>query len=200
MWCRRASCAPSGNLPKRKSWLPSLPFNKGRVPIIVPLEYSDLQLLASNSRPSSSLPRKWVVSLAPRKKNLTGQCFGSRLDRTDLDFEKQTITVRRSSWYGRFQTPKSRAAVRTVPMPEVLAKGLKNHARVRRPNRASLLFATRTGTPYSANTIVQRKLWPILDALKIPRCGFHGFRHSASTLLIDLGASPKTVQSQLGPA
>jgi integrase len=38
----------------------------------------------------------------------------------------------------------------------------------------------------------------LIDARNIPRCGFHAFRHVASTLLIDLGASPKTVQAQLG--
>jgi len=57
-----------------------------------------------------------------------------------------------------------------------------------KPNPARLLFVTRTGKPHSAN----------LDSLKIPRAGFHAFRHAASTLLIDLGASPATVQAQLG--
>jgi len=32
---------------------------------------------------------------------------------------------------------------------------------------------------------------PILDALKLPRCGFHAFRHTHSTLLINNGATPK---------
>lgn len=125
-----------------------------------------------------------------------GEICGLFVD--DLDFEKQTISVRRSAWYGKLQAPKSRSSIRTVPMPVVLVNVLKTYLRGWKPNAARLLFATRNGTPYSANTIVQRKLWPILDALGIPRCGFHAFRHAASTLLIDLGASPKTVQSQLG--
>src|SRR5262249_3737708 len=66
------------------------------------------------------------------------------------------------------------------------------------PNAARLLFATRNGKPHSANKVVQRKLWPILDRLGIARAGFHAFRHAASTLLVDLGASPTSVRAQLG--
>jgi integrase len=83
-------------------------------------------------------------------------------------------------------------------MPIVLRDVLEAYVRQSEPNPARLLFATRTGKPHSANKVVQRKLWPILDALKIPHCGFHAFRHAASTLLIDLGASPTTVQAQMG--
>ena len=83
-------------------------------------------------------------------------------------------------------------------MPDVLRDVLQSYLHLWKPNPAHLLFATRTGKPHSANKVVQRKLWPILDALKIRRCGFHAFRHAVSTLLIDLGASPKTVQAQLG--
>jgi integrase len=114
------------------------------------------------------------------------------------DLERQTLTVRQSAWYGRLQTPKSKSALRTVPMPDVLTEVLRAYLRNWKPNPARLLFATRIGKPYSANQVVQRKLWPVLDALKIPRAGFHAFRHAASTLLIDLGASPATVQAQLG--
>ena len=125
-----------------------------------------------------------------------GEVCGLSVD--DLDFARKVIHVKRSAWYGKIQTPKSRSAVRTVPMPDVLREVLQVYLRGWKPNQARSLFATRNGKPHSANKVVQRKLWPILDALKIPRCGFHAFRHTASTLLIDIGASPKTVQAQLG--
>ena len=40
-------------------------------------------------------------------------------------------------------------------------------------------------------------LWPVLNALKIPRCGLHAFRHTHASLLLDSGATPKVVQEQL---
>ena len=65
------------------------------------------------------------------------------------------------------------------------------------PNPLRLIFANRIGRPYSANKLVQRKLWPILDSLKIRRCGLHAFRHTHSSLLIELGAPPTVAQEQL---
>jgi integrase len=44
---------------------------------------------------------------------------------------------------------------------------------------------------------VRQGLTPILDALKIPRCGFHAFRHAHTSLLLDTGAAPPVVQAQL---
>jgi len=125
-----------------------------------------------------------------------GEICGLTVD--DLDLVRSSIRIRQSAWYGTIQTPKSRAALRTVPIPDILRTTLESYLLKWKPNPSRLLFATRAGKPHSANKVVQRKLWPILDALKIPRCGFHAFRHAASTLLIDLGASPKTVQAQLG--
>ena len=49
----------------------------------------------------------------------------------------------------------------------------------------------------SANKVVQRKLWPILNALKIPRCGLHAFRHMHSSLLVEGGAPVSVAQAQL---
>lgn len=125
-----------------------------------------------------------------------GEICGLPVDSVDL--ERKTIAVTQSAWYGRVQAPKSKSAVRTVPIPEVLCDRLRTYLREWKPNPARLLFATRTGKPHTANKVVQRKLWPILDALQIRRAGFHAFRHAASTLLIDLGATAATVQAQLG--
>jgi integrase len=44
---------------------------------------------------------------------------------------------------------------------------------------------------------VEYNLWAILDALGIPRCGLHAFRHSHTALLLDTGATPKVTQRQL---
>lgn len=59
------------------------------------------------------------------------------------------------------------------------------------------LFATRNGRPPSSNKVVEYHLWTILDALEIPRCGLHAFRHAHTALLLDSGATPKVVQRQL---
>jgi integrase len=135
----------------------------------------------------------WVAALTGLR---AGEICG--LPAESVDFNRKTISVTQSAWYGQLQAPKSRSAVRTVPIPGILSDVLRAYLREWKPNPDRLLFATRTGKPHTSNKVVQRKLWPILDSLKIPRAGFHAFRHAASTLLIDLGASPATVQAQLG--
>jgi integrase len=44
---------------------------------------------------------------------------------------------------------------------------------------------------------VKRVLWPLLDKLGIPRCGFHAFRHMHASLLLSTGAVPQVAQKQL---
>lgn len=124
-----------------------------------------------------------------------GEVLG--LQRDDLDFERGLIHVRRSVWYGRVQSVKTKTSRASVAMPNALARMLREHLAVWKPNPQGFLFATRTGRPHSANKIVQRKLWPILDALKIPRSGFRAFRHCHASLLIDVGANPKVTQQQM---
>jgi integrase len=126
----------------------------------------------------------------------SGELFGLKVE--DLDFQRRLINIRRSVWYGKLQLPKSRASERALPLPEALVRRLEVHLRSWRPNPARLLFATSKGTPLSANNVVQRKLWPILDGLGIERCGFHAFRHTMASLLVDLGAPASVAQAQLG--
>ena len=56
---------------------------------------------------------------------------------------------------------------------------------------------TRNNRPPSSNKVVQYGLWPVLDSLKIPRCGLQAFRHRHASLLLHAGATPKVVQEQL---
>ena len=44
---------------------------------------------------------------------------------------------------------------------------------------------------------MRQALAPILDKLKIPRRGFHAFRHMHASLLLATGAAPQVAQKQL---
>lgn len=143
----------------------------------------------------ASEPWRTIFTLAAMAGLRAGEVLGLSID--DLDFEQRLIFVRRSAWYGRLLLPKSSRSVATVPMPEPLAEMLTNYLASWRPNEKRLLFPNLRGNPHIANSVVQRRLWPILDSLSIPRCGMHAFRHSHASLLVSGGASPKVAQMQL---
>jgi integrase len=124
-----------------------------------------------------------------------GEVLGLKWD--DIDFDRGLLHVRRSAWYGQLQTAKSEGSETVLPIPEALATVLKNFRAQWKPNPQNLLFVTRNGRPPSSNKVVEYHLWALLDALGIPRCGLHAFRHTHTALLLDSGASPKVAQRQL---
>ncbi len=115
----------------------------------------------------------------------------------DIDLDRRLLHVRRSAWYGKVQTAKSESSETVLPIPQALVTVLKNYQARWKPNSQGFLFATRNGRPPSSNKVVEYHVWTILDALGIPRCGLHAFRHSHTALLLDSGATPKVVQRQL---
>ncbi len=124
-----------------------------------------------------------------------GEVLGLQWD--DIDLGRGLLHVRRAAWYGQIQTAKSRASETVLPIPQLLVTVLRNYRELWTPNPQGFLFATRNGRPPSSNKVVEYRLWTILDALGIPRCGLHAFRHSHTALLLDSGATPKVVQRQL---
>jgi integrase len=124
-----------------------------------------------------------------------GEALGLKWD--DIDLDRGLLHVRRSAWYGKLQTAKSEGSETVLPIPDALAAVLKNFRAQWKPNPQNLLFVTRNGRPPSSNKVVEYHLWALLDALGIPRCGLHAFRHTHTALLLDSGASPKVAQRQL---
>ena len=100
-------------------------------------------------------------------------------------------------WYGKTQSPKSKASAAPVPLPDALADVLREYRSIWSANPEGWLFATRNNRPPSNNNDVEYRLWPILDALDIPRCGLHAFRHSVASFIVDAGYSPEVAKQQL---
>lgn len=115
----------------------------------------------------------------------------------DIDLDRRLLNIRRSAWNGHIQTAKSTTSETVLPIPTALATILTEYRAQWQPNPQGFLFVTRNGRPPSSNKVVQYRLWTILDALGIPRCGLHAFRHTHTSLLLDSGATPKVAQRQL---
>jgi integrase len=134
----------------------------------------------------------WIAAMTGVR---AGELLGLKVE--DLDFDRRLIFIRRSVNRGQTQTVKSRASQKPLPMPGGLAQVLQEHLHRQPKNAEGWLFVNSRSRPYSADKVVISKLWPILDALKIPRCGLHTFRHFHSSALLDAGASPQVAQAQL---
>ena len=111
----------------------------------------------------------------------------------DFDFERGLVNVQQSVWRGKFQSPKSENAVRCFALSARLLEHIADTLRRSKPNQEGLLFATRNGTPWDANLLVKRKLYPLLDSLGIDRGGLHAFRHTNSTLMDRLSVPLKVL-------
>jgi integrase len=116
----------------------------------------------------------------------------------DFDLKRGAVSIHRSVWRGKIQSPKSESAVRSFALSPHLGAHIADFIKRWPPNEQGLLFATRNGTPWNANLLVKRKLYPLLDSLGIARGGLHAFRHSNSTLMDRLGVPLKLRQQRLG--
>jgi len=116
----------------------------------------------------------------------------------NLLLDQGLIRITQSVWHGKIQTVKSLKGNRICEISPQLAEHLRLFLRTWRPNGLGLLFATKCGTPWDTDTTRNRKLYPILDKLQIPRCGFHAFRHGNETVMDQENVPMAVRQSRLG--
>jgi integrase len=116
------------------------------------------------------------------------------LQKSDFDLERNLLTVRRSVWRGKLQTPKTSNSQAVLPVPVALARIVREYIA---SLKSDWLFLNSQGHFFIAENVVRQALVPILDKFKIQRCGFHAFRHFHSSVLLSSGAAPQVAQAQL---
>jgi integrase len=177
---------------------------------VVPLTTDDVRAL------EGAAPARYraTVILAAGTGLRQGEILGLTLDRIDflrrqLTVDRQLTTVTGHSPY--LGPPKTRASVRTVPLPEVVLQALSAHLAAfpaadqlvdwnGKPVSIQLFFTTARVRPVRRSSFGEMWQNTVDQAGLAKGTGFHELRHYYASLLIRHGESVKTVQARLGHA
>jgi len=101
-----------------------------------------------------------------------GELFALRW--CDVDTDNDRLTVRQAVYEGRFDTPKTQAGVRQIPLGAAALQLLADwRARAKRLDPDALVFSTGTGKPISPNNVARQQIFPTCEALGL-RSGRRG--------------------------
>ena len=125
----------------------------------------------------------------------------------DVDLDLHVVDVRGTMQPdGVIAEPKSRSSRRRVPLGVLAVDALRRHraAQIERGcgigwSDEGYVFATDTGVPLPPMTLL-RHWYDLLAGAGISRVPFHTTRHSAATLMVSAGVSPKVAAERLGHA
>jgi integrase len=139
--------------------------------------------------------------------SVTGLRIGEvlRLRWSDIDFDAGLFCVTHTLWRRKLYSPKSETSIRRFKIPAYLRSVLlAQNAQSRFTAPTDFVFCRSDGSPYDADQLRNKVLYPALDALGIERAprehGFHLLRHSMASLGYELTKDSVAVQHALGHA
>jgi integrase len=135
----------------------------------------------------------------------TGVRVGEALALTwgDVNFRKKTITVDATlkEVRGKLERHETKTGKRRViRLPDAVLARLKplRGATIDMRRREASVFRTSKGTPLRQSNLLRRRWHPMLERIKMERCGFHKLRHTHASLLIAGGVDLVTLANRLG--
>ena len=126
---------------------------------------------------------------------------------SDFDLNRGTVTVsktlewRKGGW--RFEDTKRERSRRMIKLQNwvvALLRRLEEEARATEVKPGDLVFTAQRGGPIQETRFVGRYFKPLLKAAGLPNIRLYDLRHTAATLALAAGVSPKIVSEQLGHA
>lgn len=152
---------------------------------------------------AGAMPERWragVLLMASVGLRL-GECLGLSVDR--VDFLRRTIRVDRqlvkaTTVGSAFGPPKTRAGVRTIPVPSHVIDMLAAHLAEFPPNDDGLIFTTRSGGAVPRSNWSHAYRAACADVGLVGRTRTHDLRHVAASSMIAAGLSVAAVQAALG--
>jgi integrase len=127
-----------------------------------------------------------------------GELFALRWK--DLDLAERSLTVREAVYEGNFDTPKTTAALRRVPLSAAAVQLLETWQRRVTPiEPEALVFATWSGKSISPNNVL-KPIVAAAKALELPKVSWLTFRRTYSSWAHDKGVPAKVVATLMGHA
>jgi integrase len=173
---------------------------------VEPLTSEEAQKLLQ-ALPGDRLEARWIVGLALGLRQ--GEVLGLWWD--DVDLEAGTLRVRRALQRQRvkglvFIEPKTARSRRTVSLPDPLVDALRAHRSRQLQERlaagsvwkgSECIFTTECGAPLDPRNDY-RAFKKLLKSAELRDVRLHDLRHTAASLLLLQGVSPRVVMEVLG--
>jgi integrase len=152
--------------------------------------------------PAVPIEHRPIIATAALSGLRWGECAGLTWNAVDLLAAEIRVTRTVVEVSGRLLVkpyPKSRAGLRTVPLPPALVSLLREHRLRSAPNDADLVFAVRTGAAWRRSNFRRQVWFPALRDAGLPlSLRFHDLRHCYATWLISDSVPVNVVQRLMG--
>lgn len=128
------------------------------------------------------------------------------LEWSDIDLDNATVNITKTlNLEKRINSPKSRTSERVIDIDPQTVQLLKSY-KLRQTQEAWKIGQTETLVfsvfikEYPRYQTLLERLGKHLESLSLPPIGFHGFRHTHASLLLNAGIPYKELQHRLGHA
>ena len=127
------------------------------------------------------------------------------LDWSDIDFENSCLSITKTvNRYGGLNTPKSQASIRTIDIDKATVLMLKQYRNRQRLQGLEIGFVPDDVVfsdfihDRTNDKTLSTRLNTHFKRAGVSKVGFHGFRHTHASLLLNAGIPYKELQHRLG--